>query len=309
MFSPSISHRAQKNLQKKLQEGTVVALTTVTNPPASFPKAPRHIALIELKDGSKVMGALTTIEGIGIGQTVRPRMRLQQVNNQGLRIYDVSYEPTVRVKAPLEETFPCYIIALSGPSGVGKSTVSDLLAVTAADYVVRVPIVTTRKRKTGDENEYTYTTPTKFKAMLDRGEIISSTYIPSSGEERQYGYRASDIELIWSNGKIPIVVTEQHLLQGLANHFGRRSILSFGLLPPGKSKRAMLSQLLHRLRIRGRDTETSIVDRMKNAENDLDVFMQKKDLFDHIIVNEQLDSVIDRLKKHIIPLEKAVKPA
>lgn len=300
MTSPSVYHRAQQNLQHKLQPGTVLALTTVAHPPAGFEKGARHIALIQLQDGSNVLAPLTTKKDVTIGQGVQPRLRLQQVNEQGLRIYDVSYEPGVLVPAKEVVDFPGYIVALSGPSGVGKSTVSELLTSAASDYVARVPIVTTRSQKTGDNDEYIYTSKTKFQEMLKRGEIIANTTIPSRSEQRLYGYRAADIEAIWLDGKIPVVVTEQQLLQGLANHFGRRSILSFGLLPPGKSRRAMLSQLLHRLRTRGRDTEASIADRMKNAENDLDFLKQKKELFDYIVVNEHLDTVIESLKKHVI---------
>jgi len=98
-----------------------------------------------------------------------------------------------------------------------------------------------------------------------------------------------------------------HLLQGLASHFGRRSILSFGLLPPGKSKRQMLSSLLHRLRSRGRDTEPEIEDRMRNAKEDLTFFEERQELFDHIIVNDHLETVFEHLKGHV--LKYAEEPA
>ncbi len=89
MTSPSITHRAQKMNKKKIQNGTVVSITTVVNPPADFSKKPRDIALIELEDGTKTLSCIISKEKIEIGQTVRPRMRLHRINNQGLRIYDV----------------------------------------------------------------------------------------------------------------------------------------------------------------------------------------------------------------------------
>jgi len=98
---------------------------------------------------------------------------------------------------------------------------------------------------------------------------------------------------------VPIVITEMHLLENLAHYYGRRSILSFGLLPPGKSKRAMLSQLLHRLRTRGRDTEEQIGDRLKNAERDMALFDERQDLFDHILVNEDLLSLVASMEKKV----------
>ena len=93
-----------------------------------------------------------------------------------------------------------------------------------------------------------------------------------------------------------------HLLQGLSSHFGRRSVVSFGLLPPGRSRRVMLSHLLHRLRSRGRDTEEQIRDRLENAKEDLRFFRRQKHLFDHILVNEDLETVLSLLKGHIVGL-------
>ncbi|MCK5019086.1 MAG: hypothetical protein KAS32_18645 [Candidatus Peribacteraceae bacterium] len=288
-------------MKKKLQNGTIIAITKVANPPAGFSKKPRNIALIELEDKTKVIGCITNENGLEIGKAVCPRMHLHKINSKGLRIYDVAYEPTVLVEEKIQiiPKFPGYIIALSGPSGVGKSTVSKLLATAMSEYTEQVPIYTTRNRKTGDDGEYKYISSKKFHEMKKEKKIISTTSIPSESEKREYGYKEEDILKIWSQGKIPIVITEQHLLQGLADHFGRRSILSFGLLPPGKGKRVMLSQLLHRLRKRGRDTEKSIEDRMKNAELDLAFFDEKKELFDHILVNEKLELVIESLQMKV----------
>lgn len=204
----------------------------------------------------------------------------------------------------IQGTFPGYILALTGPSGVGKSTIRRALAAISSECVENVVIVTTRNPKSGDDGEYAYATQEEFDRMKQDGTIVAATHIPSSGENRQYGYRAADIEAIWRKGKIPTVITEMHLLENLALHYGRRSILSFGLLPPGKSRRARLSQLLHRLRIRGRETEEHISDRIKNAEHDMTLFTERKDLFDHIVVNEDLVSLVTRMRKTVLALRE-----
>lgn len=296
-----------RGFQERLQEGTVLSYTTVTHPPAGFGLGTRTIGLLELRDGSHVLGVLSIPAGveITIGSSVRPRMRLMRVNEKGLRLYDVCYEVTADVREPVPATFPGYILALSGPSGVGKTTVSLLLSTVLSEYVEKVPIMTTRAPKEGDDEEYHYVSTTKFAEMQRRGEIVAETSIPSASEHRRYGYRSTDIGAIWQKGKIPVVVTEMGLLQDLASHYGRRSILSCGLLPPGKSKRAMLSQLLHRLRSRGRDTEEHIRDRIRNAALDLQFFRDRSDLFDHIIVNEDLDAVVQSLKGHVLELQEA----
>lgn len=301
--TPSIIARTQKQNAKKMQEGTLLTYTVVKNPPAGFGSKPRVIGLIELDDKTKVLGQLLVqnTHMLAIGQRVKPRMTLSRINEAGLRIYEVAYEVLVQVSTE-GEVFRGYLLALTGPSGVGKSTVSSLLHTAFSDYVERVPILTTRAPKKGDDGEYRYLPLKQFLSLKENGDIIAATEIPSTTEERWYGYQAKDIEAIWAKGKIPVVVTEMHLLQGLADHYTRRSILSFGLLPPGSSKRTMLSHLLHRLRTRGRDSEESIQDRLKNAEKDLAFFEERRELFDDLVVNEDLAHVVDTLKSHVLGL-------
>ena len=292
-FTPASLHRQQKNRNRKMQEGTVLSYTVIhTN---SHPLA---IGLIQLDDGSKILGQLQTtnykLQIIEIGQRVQPRISLMEVTENGLRRYDVTYEICTTKDSPIKSpAFPGYILSLTGPSGVGKSTISRML-VTMFKDIAPVPIITTRTPKESDnDNEYIYVSKKKFADIQKKGDIVAFAHLEDTDDTRWYGYRAEDIENIWTKGMIPVVITERHLLQGLANHFGRRSILSFGLLPPGRSRRAMLSALLHRLRERGRDSEESIRDRIKHAKKDLAFFEDRKDLFDQLVVTSNLEDIVN----------------
>ncbi|ALM11143.1 MAG TPA: hypothetical protein DEB30_03305 [Candidatus Peribacter riflensis] len=306
--SPALAARSQSRRRAQMLPGTLLSFTTVTHPPKGFPDHARTIGLIELTDGHRVIGPLTGSLEPQIGQTVMPRMRLSRVNEQGLRLYDIAYELTTRVAGVQEnekKLFPGYILAFTGPSGVGKTTVSLLLTKMLNDFTAKVPIVTSREPKEGDDQEYDYVSFQEFERMRSNGELAAWTRIPSETEERFYGYRKSNIAAIWEQGKLPVVVTEMQLLQCLAHEFGRRSILSFGLLPPGESKRAMLSQLLHRMRARGRETDAQIEERLTNAQADLDFFTRAGHLFDYVLVNEDLDTLLQVIKGHVLALAKA----
>jgi guanylate kinase len=304
MTTPASLSRSQQRRRQKRQNGTVLSFTTMAHPPSRFGHQPRTIALIALDDGSKLLAPLLC-PAPTIGMRVCPRMRLSTVQDTGLRVYDLAFEELIAVREPATpNVFPGYILALTGPSGVGKTTIQRMVISMFSEYAVPVPILTTRARKEGDQNDYRYVSKEKFAELLEAGKLIAATNIPSTNEDRWYGYRASDLEAIWKQGKLPVVVTEMHLLQGLANRYGRRSILSFGLLPPGKSRRAMLSSLLHRLRLRGRETEQVLRDRVKNAAKDLAFFTERRDLFDHFVVNDDTQMVLETLHKHVPGMEK-----
>ncbi len=291
-------HRRTKALERTpLEGGEILSFTTVRHPPAGFGTEPYHVALIKLKSGAKVMGQLTR-NGVTptIGSAVFPRLRRIRTMENGLFINDVKYEVISRKTEPIFNV-TSYVLAVSGPSGVGKTTIARSLLTLFASYAEQVPIITTRTAKKTDVEPYVHVSKEQFDALVESKEMISHTHMPSKTELRYYGYRRSDIEAIWKRGKLPIVITEIHLLSGLVQSLGRRAVLSCGLLPPGKSRRTMLSALLHRLRSRGRDTEEQIAERMKVAEADLKAYTDHAHLFDHMLVNDEVKTCVETIRE------------
>ena len=82
------------------------------------------IGLVRLEDGSKIFAPLLLSASLTptIGMHLSPRMRLSHITEEKLRVYDVGLESFQKKEVPTEE-FPGYILALYGPSVVGKTSI------------------------------------------------------------------------------------------------------------------------------------------------------------------------------------------
>lgn len=304
---PSLHRRIKSLKQTPLQQGTILSFTTVRHPPAGFGTEPYTVALIQLQNGTKTLAQLMR-GGVTptIGASVIPHMRKIRTMRNGLFVNDLKYEVVAKKAKPLF-TVTSYVLAVSGPSGVGKTTIARSLLSLFSSVAEQVPIYTTRQAKKSDIEPYVHVDQKQFEAMVQRGEIIAHTHMPSTTELRRYGYRKQDIEAVWKKNKLPIVVTEIHLLKGLMDSLGRRTVLSCGLLPPGHSRRSKLSALLHRLRTRGRDTEEQIAERLKVAEEDLKAFDHHAHLFDHLLINDKLDVCVESIREITVTRQSYVE--
>lgn len=170
------------------------------------------------------------------------------------------------------------LLVVSGPSGVGKSSVVDGLA-------QRVPFhfsvsLTTRPARPGevDGTDYHFVTRDEFERRIQDEDLLE--WAEYNGN--LYGTPKADLLGRLRAGEHVVLDIENHgAAQVKANH--PEATLVF-LAPPS------LGELRRRLLSRGNTDGTDR--RLAIAASQLE---EARDLFDHIVVNDDLDAAIDEV--------------
>jgi guanylate kinase len=172
------------------------------------------------------------------------------------------------------------LLVVSGPSGSGKSSiVSELLDRLGLEFSVSV---TTRLPRPGERHgdHYNFVSRRDFEAMVKNGELLEWAVY----NNRFYGTPAAPIELAVSEGRDILLEIELQGARQIREH--RPDAVMFFVAPPS------MDELERRLRRRGDTSEEDIEDRLEIAESEM---QEAPTLFDHVVVNEDLDSAIEEL--------------
>jgi len=172
------------------------------------------------------------------------------------------------------EGFP---IVISGPSGVGKSTIYK--RVLEADSGVAYSVsVTTRPMRPGETNkvDYEFVSPAEFDALVAAGLLAESALVHG----HHYGTRRTAIETHSKAGRD--VVMDLDVQGGMSiKRLYPEGVLIFVLPPSWES-------LEQRLRSRATDSAEVIETRLRNAREELNWAMR----YDYAVVNENLDEAV-----------------
>ncbi len=172
------------------------------------------------------------------------------------------------------------LLLFCGPSGSGKTTiVHDLLA---SDSRLKFSVSATTRNKRANETDgkdYHFISVDEFKRRIDNDEFVEWEEVYTNGF---YGTLKSEIDSIWSVGKIPVFDVDVEGGIKIKSIFGEQLLAVF-VRPPS------IEELHKRLIARNSETPESFKARIAKSEHELTY----ADKFDHIIVNDTLEKALE----------------
>ena len=177
------------------------------------------------------------------------------------------------------------LFVLSGPSGVGKGTLREHALKNAPNLTYSISC-TTRKPREGETDgvEYRFISRGKFTEDISRGLFLEYAHV----HEDYYGTLKADVVRELEAGHdVLLEIDVQGALQ--VREKMPDAVLIF-VAPPD------VETLKRRLLGRGTEAQTSVNVRLENALKELAL----KDEYDYVIVNDDLDTACEELRKIIL---------
>lgn len=177
------------------------------------------------------------------------------------------------------------LIVISGPSGVGKGTIIKQIFKEQPNLTYSVS-VTSRYPREGEVDgvNYFFIKPEKFLEMVENNEFLEWAKVYSN----YYGTPRKFVEQALEQGKN--VVLEIDIQGSLQVQKSFPQAVFIFILPPS------LAELESRIRGRGTDEETQILERLGLVQDELKYLPY----YDYGVVNDQLKLAVDKIKAIII---------
>lgn len=178
------------------------------------------------------------------------------------------------------------VFIVSAPSGAGKSTLVKAMLSRFDKFAFSISATTRAPRSYETEGvHYYFMSLEEFLARQANHEFIETEEVY---EGRWYGTLRSEVDRIHGEDKMPIFDVDVEGGLKIKAQYGEEAI-SFFIQPPRPEI------LRERLQGRGSDDESEIERRYAKARHELSY----AERFDHIIVNDDLDTAIEEMAQLI----------
>jgi len=183
------------------------------------------------------------------------------------------------------------LIVVSGPSGVGKSTiVREVLRLTEARFSVSV---TTRSRRPEERQgrDYDFVDRKAFEEMIERSQLLEWAEV--FGE--RYGTPAEPVRKALAAGQTILLDID---VQGACQVHRKMPDATFVLIVPPNQE-----ELARRLRERHSEEEVELAERLSKARKEIEA-AQASGMYNYRVVNDDLEVAV-RQVADIVKQERA----
>jgi guanylate kinase len=174
------------------------------------------------------------------------------------------------------------MLALSSPSGAGKTTMTRKLLELDPDVTLSVS-ATTRGMRPGEEHgkHYYFVTVPEFQKMVAERELLEHTKY----QDNYYGTPRAPVMKALEEGRDVLFDIDARGVEQLAA-FARPDLVSVFILPPS------LEEMENRLRTRATDSDEAIMRRLANAGYEISHY----DKYDYVLINRNLEDSMYKLR-------------
>lgn len=174
------------------------------------------------------------------------------------------------------------LLIISGPSGVGKTTITRGVERSIPGSVFSVSCTTRAKTPADTEGvDYFFVSDDRFEAMKARNEFLETAGVYG----KKYGTPKAPVAEQLRRGRL--VILEIDVQGAIQVKLQMPEALAVFILPPSEET------LLQRLRDRKRENEALIQSRFQAAKAEIEA-ARASGVYDHFLVNDDLRATIER---------------